>query len=160
MRTTFAENGLYCTDKKATYIPHLTVAKTSKTSGRKRVKVIDPECYEKYKHDCFGVQPVNTLELLSMTLPADEQGYYHCFSRETFTAGTGTTQSHQEDSVTDVKITGDDNDDKEENMKVMSAPCTAVKFTPRVLLTKKQDETETTNTAVPPTKTEMDLTEQ
>ena len=95
-----------------------------------------------------------------MTLPADEQGYYHCFSRETFTAGTGTTQSHQEDSVTDVKITGDDNDDKEENMKVMSAPCTAVKFTPRVLLTKKQDETETTNTAVPPTKTEMDLTEQ
>lgn len=67
MGDTFTENSLCSTDKKATFTPHLTIAKTSKTSARKRVKMIDPKCYERHKQDCFGTRPINTLELLSMT---------------------------------------------------------------------------------------------
>ena len=162
MNTTFSENGLYNTDKKAAYTPHLTIAKTSKTFGRKRVKRIDPESYEEHKHDCFGTQPINTLELLSMTLPADHEGYYHCFSRETFTTNTA-TQSCDDDTISDVKHSMPDGDERE-NITVMSAPCTAVKFIPRVLLTKKQEEpaanNNTTATTKPSTETEMDLTEE
>ena len=113
--------------------------------------MIDPQCYEEHKDSCFGTQPINTLELLSMTRPADRQGYYHCYGRETF--GTNTTQNYPEDVSTDVKLTPDN--DKNEN-QVLSVPCTAVKFIPRVLLTKTQDEpaTDTTNntdTVVPST---------
>ena len=162
MCTTFAENGLSSTDKKAVYMPHLTIAKTSKTSGRKRVKKIDPKCYEEYKHDCFGTQPINTLELLSMRLPADSGGYYHCFSRETFIATDTATQSCEDDTTSDVKHSTVDGDERE-NITVMSTPCTAVKFIPRVLVTKKQEPGANDNSIAvtePSTETEMDLTEQ
>ncbi|XP_065885903.1 A-kinase anchor protein 7-like [Dysidea avara] len=85
VRETFAANDLVGTDNKK-FTPHLTIAKTTKTSGRKRVKKIEPASYEKHKDEVFGTQYVNSLELLSMTLPPDKQGYYHCFSRESFTS--------------------------------------------------------------------------
>ena len=84
VRETFAANELIGTDDKK-FTPHLTIAKTTKTSGRKRVKKIEPASYEKHKDEMFGTQIINSLELLSMTLPPDKQGYYHCFSRELFT---------------------------------------------------------------------------
>jgi len=85
VRETFAANDLFGTDKKK-FSPHLTIAKTSKTSGKKRVKKIEPASYEKYKDEVFGTQIIDSLELLSMTLPPDKQGYYHCFNRELFTS--------------------------------------------------------------------------
>ena len=85
VRETFAANDLVGTDNKK-FTPHLTIAKTTKTSGRKRVKKIEPASYEKHKDEVFGTQYVNSLELLSMTLPPDKQGYYHCFSRASFTS--------------------------------------------------------------------------
>ena len=103
--------------------------------------MIDPKCYEEHKDECFGVQPIDTLELLSMTRPADAQGYYHCYGMENFT--TNTTHKWPEDVDKDVKETLDN--EKKEN-KVLSAPCTAVKFIPRVLLTKTQDEPSTDTT--------------
>ena len=136
--TTFAENGLCNTDKKATFTPHLTIAKTTKTSGKKKVKMIDPKCYEEHKDECFGVQQIDTLELLSMTRPADARGYYHCYGRENFTTNTTQECSPKVDDR-DVKQTTD-NEKKE---KVSSVPCTAVKFIPRVLLTKTHDEPST-----------------
>jgi len=150
---------LYNTDKKATFTPHLTIAKTSKTSGRKQVKMIHPKSYEDHKDDSFGNQSINTLELLSMTLPADKDGYYHCFSRESFNI------SHIQGCIGDVKQSTDDIDDnKREDTTMISAPCTAVKFIPRII--RKQDEpmllSNTTNTTnvVPSTHAEMDKTEE
>ena len=138
--TTFTENGLCSTDKKATFTPHLTISKTTKTSGKKRIKMIDPKCYEEHRDDCFGVQPINTLELLSMTRPPDRQGYYHCYGRETF--GTHTTQNCPE-YVVDTGVKQSTHNGQKEN-QVLSVPCTAV---PRVLLTKEQVEPATdTNT--------------
>lgn len=98
-----------------------------------------------------------------MTQPADGEGYYHCFSRESFITTTSV------DTNCDIKQSTDDgneDDDKKGSTKLMSAPCTAVKFIPRVLLTKKQDETEaidttcSTDAAVPSTTIEMDITEE
>lgn len=167
--TIFAESGLCNTDKKATYTPHLTIAKTSKTSGRRRVKVIDPKCYEEHKDDCFGTQLIDMLELLSMTLPADRQGYYYCYSRETFSNNTSVMQCcrDKEHIITDIKQSTDDNNgDEIKTMRVLSSPCSAVKFTPRVLLISREDKPntgETDNTVISKevhTKTEPDVTKK
>ena len=122
--------------------------------------MIHPKSYEDHKDDSFGNQSINTLELLSMTLPADKDGYYHCFSRESFNI------SHIQGCIGDVKQSTDDIDDnnKREDTTMISAPCTAVKFIPRIL--RKQDEpmllNNTTNTTnvLPSTHTEMDKTEK
>ena len=72
-----------------------------------------------------------------MTLPADEEGYYHCYSKEAFHTSSGSSAHSCQDNVTaDVKhlaVT------KKESETVISAPYTAVKFIPRVLVTRKQD---------------------
>lgn len=103
--------------------------------------MIDPKCYEEHKDECFGIQPIDTLELLSMTQPADTHGYYHCYGMENFTTNTN-QECPPEDTHRDVKQTIDN----EWNEKVSSVPCTAVKFIPRVLLTKTQDEPSTDTT--------------
>lgn len=98
-----------------------------------------------------------------MTLPSDSEGYYHCFSRETFIATDTTTRSCKDDTSSDVKHSTVDGDERE-NITVMSAPCTAVKFIPRALVTKKQEGPGANNNSIPvtepSTETEMDLTEQ
>ena len=85
VRETFAAAEIVGTDSKK-FTPHLTIAKTTKTSGRKRVKKIEPTSYEKHMDEIFGTQTIDSLELLSMKLPPDKLGYYHCFSRESFTS--------------------------------------------------------------------------
>lgn len=102
VRETFAANELIGTDDKK-FTPHLTIAKTTKTSGRKRVKKIEPASYEKHKDEVFGTQIINSLELLSMTLPPDKQGYYHCFSRELFIPSNLSTR--EMDTETNVEST-------------------------------------------------------
>ena len=143
---TFTENGLKSTDNKATFTPHVTIAKTSRTAGKKKVKVIDPKCYEEHKDNCFGIQPINTLELLSMTQPADVQGYYHCYGKEPFSIDTTIAQDCPENVDTNMKQST--HTEEEENLKVVSSPCTAVKFIPRVLL-KKQDPKNNTEKTIP-----------
>ncbi len=40
--------------------------------------------YEEFLETSFGEQDVDGLELLSMSLPVDSHGYYHCFYRNKF----------------------------------------------------------------------------
>ena len=87
------------------FIPHLTIAKMSKMPrGRwhnkhhKRKKVkggrgydselrgIDHSAYAELLDTEFGRQTIEGLELLSMTHPATEDGYYHCYQRHSFTS--------------------------------------------------------------------------
>ena len=66
--------------------PHLTLMKLSKMKkpkkGEKRLKKIPPELYENYKLAHFGTQNVQNIQLLSMTKPVREDGYY--FTQHTF----------------------------------------------------------------------------
>jgi len=62
--------------------PHLTLMKLSKMKkpkkGEKRLKKIPAELYEDFKNTFFGVQSVESIQLLSMTKPATPEGYYFC----------------------------------------------------------------------------------
>ena len=73
--------------------PHLTIAKMStmpqgierryrQRTGRRMG--IERKGYVEFTETDFGHQVVDGLELLSMKLPADSQGYYHCFHRNHF----------------------------------------------------------------------------
>ena len=62
--------------------PHLTLMKLSKMKkpkkGQKRMKKIQPDLYIEYQNAFLGVQKVKSLQLLSMTKPAEASGYYYC----------------------------------------------------------------------------------
>ena len=120
--------------------------------------MIDPKCYEEHKDDCFGVQPINTLELLSMTQPTDGQGYYYCYGKEPFSNDTTVAQDCPENVDTDVEQSMDN--EAKETLEVVSAPCTAVKFIPQVLLTKTQDPTSSTEKITPTIDKDKDTTKE
>ena len=84
------------------FVPHLTVAKMSQSaSGRKKKKKnskrgnylrgIDRSAYVELLEMEFGSQRIEGLELLSMTLPPAEDGYYHCFERYSFDTSTSSS---------------------------------------------------------------------
>ena len=79
VRSIFEKHGLPSTDDRA-FSPHLTIAKVSKSS-RKGVKQIDKETYSEFVDAEFGSDVVRGLELLSMSEPVGEDGYYHCFQK-------------------------------------------------------------------------------
>ncbi|XP_075525560.1 uncharacterized protein LOC142557526 [Dermacentor variabilis] len=60
--------------------PHLTLAKISRKMRRKNptIKKIKEEWYTEFKDEPFGSQQVKSLQLLCMTKPKDERGYYYC----------------------------------------------------------------------------------
>ncbi len=71
--------------------PHLTVAKMSQmrqqNAHRQRYRnrlSIRREAYDMFLETSFGEQDVEGLELLSMSLPVDSRGYYHCLYRNQF----------------------------------------------------------------------------
>ena len=67
------ENGIKIEDN---FTPHLTVMKLSQM--KKKVKKIDENLYQEFSQDFFGVQNVKLIELLSMNLPIQDNGYYFC----------------------------------------------------------------------------------
>ena len=96
----FAANELTSADTKK-FVPHLTIAKMSKvptvkSKWKKKKKNkkfkrssddlsgIDRSTYANLVDSEFGSQAIDGLELLSMTKPSDEEGYYHCFERHSF----------------------------------------------------------------------------
>lgn len=61
------------------FMPHLTLAKISRTSKRRNeIKKIKEEWYTTFKDEPFGMQQVKSLQLLSISKPKDERGYYYC----------------------------------------------------------------------------------
>ncbi len=65
--------------------PHLTVAKMSQRQDRPGNRLsIRREAYDMFLETSFGEQDVEGLELLSMSLPVDSCGYYHCLYRNHF----------------------------------------------------------------------------
>lgn len=71
------------TDKRKAYNPHLTVAKVTNESWRS-AKSIPPHTFQTHSRDVFGSEVIKEIELLSMTEPLDQHGYYHCFHRAPF----------------------------------------------------------------------------
>ena len=96
------------------FSPHLTIAKMSKKPrprayyGRRHKKHhkkskakggseskdnelrgIDHSVYAELLETEFGRQTIEGLELLSMTHPAVEDGYYHCYQRHSFSTSEG-----------------------------------------------------------------------
>ncbi|XP_054924607.1 uncharacterized protein [Dermacentor andersoni] len=78
-REEFKKADLDLTRGKA-FRPHLTLAKISRKMSRKNpaIKKIKEEWYTEFKDEPFGSQQVKSLQLLCMTKPKDERGYYYC----------------------------------------------------------------------------------
>ena len=90
------------------FIPHLTIAKMSKKPRGKYYKKhhkkkkgkgdsddtelrgIEHSAYAELLDTEFGSQHIEGLELLSMTKPPTEDGYYHCFQRHYFDSNSST----------------------------------------------------------------------
>ncbi len=81
VREVFQKNGIKSTDKKKRFNPHATIAKVSKS----RIRSIPHESFSSYSNTEFGIETVTNIELLSMTEPATDDGYYYCFERTQFT---------------------------------------------------------------------------
>ena len=90
VRSVLKCHGIQDTNKRDHFSPHLTLAKMSayRWQGKRgkypRLTGITEDHYSDFKDTYFGVQRVEGLELLSMTLPQDADGYYHCFQRVSF----------------------------------------------------------------------------
>lgn len=76
IREAFTRGNIPPTDSRP-FQSHLTVAKTRNA----RHTPISPDTYSAFVGEEFGEQEVEGLELLSMSMPADEDGYYHCFAK-------------------------------------------------------------------------------
>ena len=79
-----AENSLIDSyPKEEDFTPHLTVLKLSRMDFKKRklnnIKKIPIDLYvDKWQNQHFGYQNINSIQLLSMTKPVQENGYYFC----------------------------------------------------------------------------------
>uniref|UniRef100_T1IM56 A-kinase anchor protein 7-like phosphoesterase domain-containing protein n=1 Tax=Strigamia maritima TaxID=126957 RepID=T1IM56_STRMM len=62
------------------FTPHLTLAKLSKAPllRTKRIKAISRDSYADFAEDTFGVEEVDSVQLLSMSKRKAEDGYYYC----------------------------------------------------------------------------------
>ena len=86
VRESFTKADFPSTDDRA-FQSHLTVAKISSASRAHRMALqgrIPPRSYSQFLEEEFGEQCVEGLELLSMSEPVDDVGYYHCFKRCSF----------------------------------------------------------------------------
>ena len=79
----FEKNGFQSASTHRAFSPHLTIAKSRHLHNRGGGR-LKPAIYAELLDTEFGNEPVAGLELLSMTLPADKDGYYHCFQSYAF----------------------------------------------------------------------------
>lgn len=79
----FESNDLRSTDKKKGITPHATIAKSSQSW--RRIK-IPKESYSDFFNYSFGTETVKNIELLSMTKPKQDNGYYFCFAESQFSS--------------------------------------------------------------------------
>ena len=56
------------------------------SSDDNELRGIDHSAYAELLDTEFGHQMIEGLELLSMTHPTTEDGYYHCYQRQSFTS--------------------------------------------------------------------------
>lgn len=76
------------------YEPHLTLLKTSRCKDRKlRQMKIEQEHYEDMMDDYFGVELVRSVQLLSMVLMGERNGYYFSHGEVPFPL---TSEDHQD----------------------------------------------------------------
>ena len=80
VREVFQKNGFNHADKRKDFNPHATIAKISKG----RLRSIPSESYVNFTDTEFGIERVTNIELLSMTEPPGDDGYYYCFERTQF----------------------------------------------------------------------------
>ncbi|PRD25925.1 UNVERIFIED_CONTAM: A-kinase anchor protein 7 isoform gamma [Trichonephila clavipes] len=89
VRKHFADVEIFSTDKRK-FNPHLTIAKLNFSKWRQRaLKKIEPSLYNIFIDDFIGIETIQGIQLLSMTVPKDDAGYYrgnslifgitHCF---------------------------------------------------------------------------------
>lgn len=84
MREEFRAHEIESTDDRP-FAAHLTVAKVSKGGGGKnKIRSIPVESYEAFADEEFGSEIASEIELLSMTEPVDEEGYYHSHHKQSF----------------------------------------------------------------------------
>ena len=79
----FSKHGLPTMDSRK-FSPHLTIAKVNQKASKEGVKGIALEAYSDLLSMDFGSQEIQGLELLSMSLPETDDGYYHSFHRCVF----------------------------------------------------------------------------
>lgn len=112
----FVDKGLASDSDKA-FVPHLTIAKMSKVPVRKTkwkmhkkqkknkseeekdIRGIAPSAYAELVDTEFGSQTIKGLELLSMTAPPTEDGYYYCYEKYSFNSCSALMDSSQDESV-------------------------------------------------------------
>lgn len=80
VRKHFAISSIPSTDSKTNFTPHLTIAKIREERQFKKrnrfPRKINPSLYKDFNDQYFGSQKVQSIQLLSMTDPKDEDGYY------------------------------------------------------------------------------------
>ena len=80
MRESFTKGGFPSPDTRPLKA-HLTVAKCGR--GHRNIEMPVAACAE-FSEKALGEQLVESLELLSMTRPPDQEGYYFCFREASF----------------------------------------------------------------------------
>ena len=70
----FDESGFVC---ESGFTPHITLVKTKFKEG-KAIGGIPSGCLEQVKTKYFGIQPIRSVQLLSMKKPKTEEGYFFC----------------------------------------------------------------------------------
>jgi len=84
IQTKFAE--LKISGEPRPFKPHMTIAKISRSNKlhKKRIRTFPPEMWSGYEETNFGVQHVNSLQLLCMAGEDKLTGYYRCFGQQYF----------------------------------------------------------------------------
>ena len=70
----FNESGFVC---ESVFTPHITLVKTKFKDG-KATGGIPSGCFEQFKTKYFGIQPIKSVQLLSMKKPKTDEGYFFC----------------------------------------------------------------------------------
>ncbi|EDV25697.1 uncharacterized protein TRIADDRAFT_56071 [Trichoplax adhaerens] len=78
----FLEKNLANCDSKP-FKPHVTIFKLSKNPKKLKklgIAKLDPKTYESWKDHHFGIEKMRGLQLCSMLLPPENDGFYRCIS--------------------------------------------------------------------------------
>ncbi|XP_050402086.1 uncharacterized protein LOC126818616 isoform X3 [Patella vulgata] len=85
-----ASYGIFTTDTRSTFKPHITIMKLSQDPKlyRQGIKKIDPVIWEDYKDTKFGSDCITSLQICSMTGGKGEDGYYQVCHVSSFVKDT------------------------------------------------------------------------
>ncbi|CAL8125846.1 unnamed protein product [Orchesella dallaii] len=83
--------------------PHMTIAKISRSNKlhKKKIRVFPPEMWSGYEEAHFGVQHINSLQLLCMVGEDKLTGYYRCYGQQYFQDPLLLMKSPSSEVVTD-----------------------------------------------------------